>query len=104
MELNPFSHLYPLDIIYPFNLIFKSNIYNCKCLIILFILQISVVSDGDPCIYAMHRCRDLQRMQNILKFLCDICYSICYVLYFCIFFLRFSFRCLLWFRRALWTL
>ena len=104
MELNPFSYLYPLDIIYPLNLIFKSNIYNCKCLIILFILQISVVSDGDPCIYAMHRCRDLQRMQNILKVLCDICYSICYVLYFCIFFLRFSFRCLLWFRRVLWTL
>ena len=83
MELNPFTYLYPLDIIYPLHfiikIILKSNIYNktmfylCKCLTILFILQISVVSDGDPCIYAVHRCRDLQKMHNILKFLCDIC-------------------------------
>ena len=114
MEVNPLKYLYPLDIIYPLYLtlkrLLKSNICNktviylCKCLIILSFLQIFVVSNGNPCIYAVHRCRGLQKMHTTLKFLCVICYNIYYVLYFCIFFLRFSFRCLLWFRRALWTL
>ena len=106
MEMNLLNNVYLLDISYPLNYIYlilkillKSNIcdniviYLCKCFIILSFLQIFVISDGDPCIYAVHRCRDLQKIYTPLKISCDICYNICYNLYFCIFFLRFSFRC-----------